>query len=117
MADLDDEAEIDEKENDQKTLNQNDTDGKEIGQNEFNEGKTECNELKSKNKLLSQEDDLITNATKTMLTGICTVFGLFFDDVYKNDYHVSLEKVMQVKNYENGERAVSIYVTIPDREH
>lgn len=113
MADLDDEAEIDENaiadQNDGNKLDPTDTDGKEIEQNESDEEKTDDNEKKSKNKY-STEDELITNATKTMLTAICTVFGLFFDDVYKNDYHVSLEKVMQVKKFEDRERAVSIYV-------
>lgn len=49
----------------------------------------------------------LTNATKQILTSICSVWSLFFDEKYKNDYHVSLEKVMELKKFEHGERAVS----------
>lgn len=56
----------------------------------------------------SQEDMAITNATKSMLTSICMIFCLFFDDKYVNDYHISLEKMMQVKKSEHKEvQAVS----------
>lgn len=52
-------------------------------------------------------DSVITNATKTMLTSICTVFSLFFDEQFKNDYHVSLEKLMELKKFEHGKQVVS----------
>lgn len=56
----------------------------------------------------SQDDIAITNATKSMLTSICMIFCLFFDDKYVNDYHISLEKMMQVKKSENKDvQAVS----------
>lgn len=51
----------------------------------------------------------ITNATKQILTSICSVLSLFFNDNYKNDYHVSLEKVMELKKFEHEEKAVSLY--------
>lgn len=53
------------------------------------------------------EDSSITNATKNLLMSICVVFSFFFDDKYKNDYHVSLEKLMQINKLENeNKRAV-----------
>lgn len=95
-------------------------------QNEENntDEKLEENKLKelqmNKNGLYQEKDNIeenigsensndlaITNATKTILTSICTVFCLFFDNSYKNDYHVSLEKVMELKKYKPGEQAVS----------
>lgn len=57
----------------------------------------------------TKSDDLaITNATKTLLSSVCGVFCLFFNEGFRNDYHVSLEKVMQLKTYEHGARAVSV---------
>jgi len=64
------------------------------------------------NRLLETEDSspydsAISNATKNLLTSICTVFGLFFDENYKNDYHVSLEKLMRLNKFEQKKRTVS----------
>lgn len=52
-------------------------------------------------------EDSITNATKNILTSIITVFCLLFDDNYKSDYQVSLERIMQLKKFEHAERNVS----------
>lgn len=52
-------------------------------------------------------DASITNATKTLLSSICSVFSLLHDEKYKFDYHVSLEKIMELKKYEHKDRRVS----------
>lgn len=66
----------------------------------------------------SSYDLAITNATKNVLTSICTVFDLFFDENYQNDYHVSLEKVMRLKNVEPKRRAaVSGLLFVRTRAH
>jgi len=103
LTDLTEESEIDEKE--KKANNQ-----MEDGENELTKTDIDVDELNASISNSGFKEDLaITNATKTMLSSICTVFNLFFDDNYKNDYHVSLEKVMQLKKFEHGgERAVSI---------
>jgi len=51
-----------------------------------------------------EEDSSVTNATKTLLMSICVVFSFFFDDKYKNDYRVSLEKLMQLNKLENEKK-------------
>lgn len=58
---------------------------------------------------LSQDsfDASITNATKNLLSSICSVFSLLYDEKYTFDYHVSLEKFMELKKYEHKERRVS----------
>ncbi|XP_050434380.1 Fanconi anemia group J protein homolog isoform X2 [Adelges cooleyi] len=63
---------------------------------------------KSEGRKGKEEDSQISNATKQLLTSVCTVFDFLFDDKYKNDYHVSLEKVMHVKKFEHGERPVTV---------
>lgn len=55
----------------------------------------------------SSYEDSITNATKTILMSITMVFCLLFDDNYKSDYQVSLEKIMQMKKFEHSEKNVS----------
>lgn len=57
-------------------------------------------------------DVAITNATKNLLSSICTVFSLLYDEKYKFDYHVSLEKIMQIKKFEHKERGVSQIIYI-----
>lgn len=53
----------------------------------------------------NDDDSAITNATKNLLSSIRMVFCLFFDEKYNSDYHVSLEKVMQLKKFEHGDGA------------
>ncbi|XP_050544911.1 Fanconi anemia group J protein-like isoform X3 [Daktulosphaira vitifoliae] len=55
-----------------------------------------------------QEDMEISNATKQLLGSIITTFEFLFDEKYKNDYHVSLEKVMQVKKYEYNDSPLTV---------
>jgi len=66
------------------------------------------NETMENNSSKDQNSDLaITNATKTLLSSICSVFSLFYNEKYKFDYHVSLVKVMHLKKFEHKERGVS----------
>uniref|UniRef100_A0A2H8TS50 DNA 5'-3' helicase n=1 Tax=Melanaphis sacchari TaxID=742174 RepID=A0A2H8TS50_9HEMI len=66
------------------------------------------NEMIENHSSKDQNSDLvITNATKTLLSSICSVFSLFYDEKYKYDYHVSLAKVMQLKKFEHKGRGIS----------
>lgn len=86
------------------------TDENEAGENNTDEIKPEVQSLTNDgNAIISKDDDAaITNATKNLLSSICMVFCLFFDEKYNSDYHVSLERVMQQKRFEHGDGAVSI---------
>lgn len=74
---------------------------------EKNVAENELDEIKLTPDSLSS-DSAITTATKTMLTSIRTVLSLFFDELFKNDYHVSLEKLMEMKKFEHGKRTVGL---------
>lgn len=74
------------------------------GENDENES---VDKHENETKVTDQEDAAISNATKNLLSSICLVFSLLFDEKYKFDYHVSLEKVMELKKFEHKPRAVS----------
>lgn len=85
-------------------------DTKENGENELVEKEdSDLDEAETLENRSSQDnvDAAITNATKTVLSSICSVFSLLYDEKYKFDYHVSLEKIMELKKYEHKERGVS----------
>lgn len=81
-------------------------DTNENGENEENElGKIDEDEtIENRSSQDTNDDVAITNATKNLLSSICMVFSLLYDDKYKFDYHVSLEKIMQLKKFEHKER-------------
>lgn len=100
----------DEKENNEET----DENGDDLSMSRPSEQHGDGIELNSSSQTSSSNGDAyqtgdtaISNATKSILTSICTVFNLFFDEKYRYDYHVSLEKVMVLKKFEHEKRAVS----------
>ncbi|XP_060833332.1 Fanconi anemia group J protein homolog isoform X1 [Rhopalosiphum padi] len=95
LADLAEENESDETKNSKKENVEN-----ELGDKDENET-IENNSSKDQDS-----DSAITNATKTLLSSICSVFSLFYDEKYKYDYHVSLVKVMHLKKFEHKERGI-----------
>lgn len=82
-------------------------DTKENGENELVEKEDSDAEMLENRSSQDNVDAAITNATKTILSSICSVFSLLYDEKYKFDYHVSLEKIMELKKYEHKERGVS----------
>lgn len=96
MADLAEESESDETKNSKKENVENELEDKD--ENETIENQSSKDQI---------TDLAITNATKTLLSSICSVFSLFYDEKYKFDYHVSLVKAMHLKKIEHKERGVS----------
>jgi len=86
---------------------ENETDTNENTENEEKELVDEDETIENRSSQDKNEDAAITNATKTLLSSICMVFSLLYDEKYKFDYHVSLEKIMQIKKFEHKERGVS----------
>lgn len=100
----------DEKENEETDENVDDisSQSSSISEHNANESSQKSQNSSNNDQDHQMSDSTISNATKSMLTSICTVFGLFFDEKYRYDYHVSLEKVMEMKKFEHEKRAVSV---------
>ncbi|XP_025422796.1 Fanconi anemia group J protein homolog isoform X2 [Sipha flava] len=97
------------KENDEQDIGKDLMDGAKLDDTKTDKDESKVENLVKDNGFSQGNpyEDSITNATKNILTSIITVFCLLFDDDYKSDYQVSLERIMQMKKFEHADRNTS----------